>query len=316
MSEHPSGITPEEWDDVRTRFKSSMMLKTEIGKLAQNLDMPWPIKGKEEIPLKYIPFTLDELLMIPGIAEKPQRIKDLVTILSETMAFDDPFGDMADYVDSSSKKDDSAQRTLERFGIPMDYPIQLCALSEETKQFCASEEVSTIEAFVAFAQNLAHNIVVGGDFRGFLNALAHPEEATIAKYLPYRIGKNGLHLNIAIGQFISTLKPEVYLSFLTHFGATPTAEDRHHVQILNPAQRQTALKKAAAQLVELNRWFAEDSNRLNKALAEGAAAVDRFFLPIENPNKEKVAAGLARFVLLGEEVVERKSFLGKLFGRN
>lgn len=37
-------------------------------------------------------------------------------------------------------------------------------------------------------------MIVGGDFRDLLNAIAHKDEGTLARILPFRPGSKGLHL--------------------------------------------------------------------------------------------------------------------------
>lgn len=316
MSSKKNEVSPDEWDSVRSRFKSSMMVKTDIGKLAQNIDASWPIKGSDEIPLKYIPLSLEELMMMPGIGEKPERIQLLVDILNETMAFDDPFSEMAEHVDSSSKHDDGAKRVLEKLQIPGNFPIDLCAISPETKEFCAAEEIRTIEQFIEFSQNMAQNVVVGGDFRNFLNVMAHPEEESIARYLPFRPGKKGLHLVEALGQTVTTLPPEAYLTLLDHFGGTPTATDRQGIQSMDKDGRNAAITECQSRINALLSWFHAEAQRAKDAVAEGSASIDRYFAILDNPNVEIVAKGLLQSTLSPDRKTtrEKKGFFSRLFG--
>ena len=197
--ENTSGVTPEEWDNIRGRFRHSLMVKTELYKLGQNIDVAWPLRGKDEIPLKYLPLTLDELLLVPGIAENPSRIRTLVDIFAETLAFDDPFGEMAEHVDSSSKKDESAYKVMQELKIPAEFPIALCRISPETRQFCDSEGLETIGAFLEFTQTMAQSVVVGGDFRAFLNGFVHKDERAIATFSSSAARSRGAPLAGGIG---------------------------------------------------------------------------------------------------------------------
>ncbi len=316
MTTSISQVTPEEWNDIRERFRVSMMVKTEVSKLAQNLDLSWPIKGRDEIPLKYLPLTHDEVLMMPGVGDHPERFRLLVEILRETMAFDDPFGEMAEHVDSSSKHDDGSQRVLHKLEIPLTYPLHLCALSPETREFCEAESVRTLGEFLDLAQNMAQNIVVGGDFRAFLNAVAHPEEDTIARFLPFRPGKRGLHLAEAIGQSLSLFSRSEKLFLLECAGAPVGAEDRRDTRILSDDEKSRVRHRVREHLTAIFAWFDGSREQLEDAFAEGNAQAERVFVPLDHAQTEKASVWMARLALgLDDPKVEKKGFFTRLFRR-
>ncbi len=315
----PKGqLTADEWNSIRERFRHSMMVKTEISKLAQNIDLNWPIRAKDEIPLKYLPLTYEELMMTPGIAEKPERARLLADIFVETMAFDDPFGEMAEHVDSSSKHDESAAKAMRTLEIPADYPIALCNVARETRDLCESEGINTVGDFIEFSQNMAQNVVVGGDFRAFLNSFVHQDEKSMARYLPIRPGRTGLHLAEALGLAVDRLSKEEYLYFLETNGGDPAPEDRKGVRVLSDKEMEPVKERLRGELKTLFDWFGEQTDKLRDAFAEGGPAVDRFFVPLDNPNKEKAAAALAR-LSLGEDgegaETKKRGFFARLFGR-
>ena len=304
-----TGTTSEIWNDVRSRFKLSMMAKTELTKLAANIDVTWPLRGKDEIPLKYLPHSAEELMLFPEIAEKPERLGLLVSILEETMAFDDPFGEMAEHVDSSSKRDDSAEKTMKALGIDEAYPIALCHLSEETRSFCAAEQLKTLGEFVAFTQNIAQSVVVGGDFRAFLNAFVSADEKALATFLPVRRGETGLHLAEAVGLVIQDGTPAAQAALYRHFDATLSDELR--TAPTTEPEMVVATAKAAVQ-ARLD-YFSAQAEDLKAALNQSPADVDRFFVPLGEPGRETVAIGLTR-ALLAPRTVKKKGFLARLFG--
>ena len=308
------GVNAERWDNIRERFRSSMMVKTEIHKLAQNIDATWPHKSSDEIPLKYIGLTFDELHMMPELGGKIDRIKLLMDIMEETMAFDDPFGEMAEHVDSSSKKDDSAQKTLTKLEINPAYPLRFCLIAPESKEFCEREGLTTVGEFIDFTQNMAQNIVVGGDFRNFLNSFVSGANADIARYLPLRAGHHGLHLAEAIAQFISLLKPEEYVDLLFRYQVEVSADDRK-VRRLTKDEQADLDARIRTDLGLLLAFFEEESNRLRDALAEGGAAPERFFVPLDNRKKETLALALVRTYYQPSEAAPKKGFFSRLFGR-
>ena len=317
MSTTAQTVTAAEWDHVRERFRTSMMVQTEIYKLAQNLDLSWPLRGRDEVPLKYLPLTLEEMMMMPGIGDHPDRVRLLVDLLNETMAFDDPFGEMAEHVDSSSKKDDGAQRALEKLGIPLEFPLDLCALTPETREFCRAESIGTLGGFIEFGSNMAQNIVVGGEFRSFLNAVAQAEEAAIARHLPFRPGKKGLHFAESAAQVLSHFDRSERLFILESAEAPVTAEDRRETALLSNAQRIAVRERIRQHFTLLFTWFGDSRTQLEDAFAEGHQQVERLFMPLENSGAERACVWMCAFVLGLDKPpkAEKRGFFSRLFGR-
>jgi hypothetical protein len=180
-------FTSSEWDDIRKKFRHSIMADTSLISLAQNLDTKeWPHKAEDEKPSKYIEFGYEELLMLPEIAGSADKADHLIGILKETLAFDDPFGDMVAEVEKTAAKDNPILKTLSRLNIPAGYPMALANFSEGTRVVCASEGVKTIGEFANLGQQMSTRVVLGGDFRNALNALTHGDEEGIGQFLPFR----------------------------------------------------------------------------------------------------------------------------------
>jgi hypothetical protein len=216
----PPSTLQAQWEDVRLRFFNSLLVDTSIHSLIQNLEMgaTWPLEGEGEVPSKYIDFTWEEVNELPGIADQPERLALLITVLEETIAFDDPFGEMVTTVENATDRDNALERTLEDLEIPADFPLRFGALSEETLAFCEGEDVSTVGEFVQFAERMAQSIFVGGDFQATLNALVTKDEATLARYLPYRPQEKGVHLVEAIGLMVARLSEDERHSLLKRYG--------------------------------------------------------------------------------------------------
>jgi len=250
--------TAKEWDEIRGAFASSIMVDTALNSLAQNLDGPeWPIKGKDETPAKYIDLTFDEvveLLQLKG--QSPERVDQLINLLRETLAFDSPFGDMVEQTEAASARDNPLLKNLAKLGIPENFPITLTALEAGTLEFCKLEKLSTLGEFAVFAQSMAQNVIVGGDFRKLLNALSHVDEVALAEALPFRRGHKGLHLVEALAQ--SAGAPD-----------------------------------AAARAEVATTWFSEELAAIEKNLQAGGS-LERQFVVLGNPDLEQRAVALLR----------------------
>jgi len=253
--------TAKDWDEVRTAFSTSIMVDTALSCLAQNLDAAdWPIKGKAETPAAYIDLNFEEVVeMLQLKGQKPERVDQLVGILKETLAFDSPFGEMVTQAEASSARENQLLKNLLKLGIPENFPVTLTALEAGTLEFCKLEKLFTLGEFAVFAQGMAQNVIVGGDFKKLLNALSHVDEAALAEVLPFRRGAKGLHL----------------------------AESLAHA---------TRYPDAAARAEIATTWFREELSDLEKDVAAGGALA-RHFVVLGNVEVEKRAVELIKPLL-------------------
>lgn len=272
--------TPEDWDDVRKKFAQSIMVKTSLSSLAQNLDGPdWPVKGKEETPAEYIALSYDEMVTMITMKGMPASKADLlISLLKETLAFDDPFGDMVEQAAESSARDNQLLKNLAKLNISESFPITLTALTPDTIEFCRLEKLTTLGEFCVFSQNMSQSVIVGGDYRKLLNALSHIDEATLAECLPYRPGTHGLHLVEALVQASKAPVP-------------------------------------AARAQQAADWFKDEFEAIKKDVASGGS-LQRHFMVLGNPANEKRAAEM--YAILTKGTAKKGGLfgsLGRLFGK-
>lgn len=283
--------TAKEWDQVRAAFASSIMVNTPLSSLAQNLEGPeWPIENREETPAVYIDSSFDEvseLLALKG--QPPERLDQLVEILRETLAFDDPFGDMVAQSEAASEKDNPLLKNMAKLGIPPEHPIELTALSPETREFCGLEKLTTLGEFGVFAQNMAQSVIVGGDFRELLNALSHIDERALGRLLPFRPGSKGLHLVEGVAMIARPLP------------ASARAEPP-----LSIHERVTTLV----------RHFSGEAAEL-RAQVRGGTSLERIVVVLNDPEIEPAVAELLRPHLAPAPVAPAKKtgWMSRLFGK-
>lgn len=191
----------QEWDEVRAAFASSIMVDTSLSSLAQNLEGPdWPIKGPNETPAAYIDLGYSEACELLQMKGYPDKMGFLISLLKDTLSFDDPFGEMVSHTESSAERENPLLKNLNKLGIAESFPINLTGLDADTLDFCRTEKLTTLGEFGLFAQNMSRNIIVGGDFKKLLNALSHVDEKGLAEVLPFRPGSKGLHLFECLAQ--------------------------------------------------------------------------------------------------------------------
>ncbi len=317
-------FTSTDWDEIRKKFRHSIMADTSLVSLAQNLDTKeWPHTAEDEKPSKYIDFSYDELLMMPEIAGKADRADHLIGILKETLAFDDPFGDMVAQVEETSAKDNPILKTLAHLGIPEDFPLMLANFTEGTRMVCASEGVKTIGGFANLGQQMSTRVVLGGDFRTALNALTHGDEEGIAQFLPYRKGAAGLHLAEAIGLVAAGLPRPEQLALAKYYGAKLGATEVVAVKALSKEQAEKHESMMRATVVAALDWFKDEKAGLLKHLAEGGT-YERYFVVLNDPAREAIAVRQVASLLKTDSkaaaaaapVAEKKGgFFSRLFSK-
>ena len=317
-------FTSTEWDDIRKKFRHSIMADTSLVSLAQNLDTKeWPHKAEDEKPSKYIEFGYEELLMLPEIAGNADKADHLIGILKETLAFDDPFGDMVAEVEKTAAKDNPILKTLSRLNIPAAYPMTLANFSEGTRVVCASEGVKTIGEFANLGQQMSTRVVLGGDFRNALNALTHGDEEGMGQFLPFRKGSTGLHLPEAIGLISAGLPRAEQLGLAKAYGAKLSPADSAAAKSLTKEQVAKLESGLRISLGAALDWFKDQKPALVKHLEDGGT-YERYFVVINDPAREAIAVKLTSSVLkvsakaaaapaAGEP--KKGGLFGRLFGK-
>lgn len=303
----------QEWEYIRKRFFNSILNETEIAKLGQNVGVSWPFKGGDETPNKYIEYTFEELNSVPGLVGKKGRIHKLMDILRETLAFDDPFGDMVDTVEEESYEDNTFERILAKLQVPTNYPAKFLQFSEDTKELLKSEELTTLLEVVHFGQKLARNVVVGGDLKTFLNGLAHKDDVGIRKHMPYRRGERGLHLAEAIALVAEGFDESLQLELLHQSGVGLTEEEEAVRKKASKLNTEAQLKLGLEQVKDLCEWFTAEAIDLEQIFNTGGMP-ERFFLNVNEPRVERLALALSR-LHFGIDEQKKGGLFGKLFGR-
>ncbi len=290
MSTPTEHRTAKDWDKVRMDFHTSIMVDTALSSLAQNLDgADWPLPGKDETPAKYIDLPFEELRLVPGINGHPEHIDQLIDILEDTLAFDNPFGEMVAQSTAASAEENPLLKTLVRLEIPTDFPIEDSMLSADVKAFCKLEKIATLEEFANFAQKMPPQVVVGGDFRTLLNALAHVNEQTLAAVLPFRIGSKGLHLPEALAHLIDSLTPAERLALLKRNGLRLSEAEEKTAAGIDRARFAGLQESLGQRIARIQELFAEEVRGL-PAMIKEHGSLGRYLVVLGDPRKEALVA--------------------------
>lgn len=325
MSDYPSSAgdssneaeLAELWEQVRKKFATSNMVELNLTSLAQNAEtQDWPIDGEDETPSKYIDFSYEELKMLPELAPDPSRIELLIDILHETLAFDTGFEDLEIGEDTN---DLQIRKNLKELGIPEEYPIDLTNLDDEAKDLCHAEGIENIGQFADFAQNMAQNVVIGGDFRTLTNALTQSDEEEIANYLPYRQGSTGLHIPEAFGMLIRPLSDDMKHALAKKAGVKFSEEEEAKFTEVSAHELSRVEQDIHEKLKPILVWFGDEWESLQKKKQEGGD-IRRQLLVLGDETVETIALYFMEMQFSGKAPKETKAptkgggFFGKLFG--
>lgn len=298
-----------EWEHLRARFTNSELAEMELTALAQNAGCSWPFKGSDETPAKYTGLTLEELHAFPGLIGKKSRVRTLFDILRETLAFDDPFTVMADYVESECKIDDSIERSLAKLSIDLAFPLSLAHFQEGTVVKIRERNLQTLRELVDMGQKQEIYEQLDGELRAFLTALSNKDETMIARFLPYRAGGRGLHLAESIAQEVRRMAAPA-MQLLKVEAGVEEAEGGS----VDEAQQRERLQPSLDFLERACQWFAEEATTLRSLMVEGGEPV-RFFLTLNDPKLERLCVQLSIHYFGVARGQKSGGLLGRFLGR-
>ncbi len=321
------------WDDVRSRFQFSPLADTRLTTLAENASAKsWPLRGVDETPAKYFDASFGELKTDFSLDEEQTTL--LIEILEETLLFDDGYSAMISPEIESDLAENQITTSLNRLGIPDDFPIELSGLSTETIELCGLEGVKTVGDFAGFSQRMADNVILGGDFKAILNSLAHADDVGISKYLPLRPGKSGLQFPEGVGILIRKLSDEEQDAIALTSG--------YKAATIPPARAKSIAPKAKEKLEAnfelLRNVLKSQAKDFVNEIQSGQRTVERSFLILDDPRVEHIAVELVGPIVRGKvkpvepkaapvstgkvlgggstpSVVKKKGFFARLFGR-
>lgn len=294
------------WDDVRSRFQFSPMADTRLTTLAENASAKsWPLRGVDETPAKYFDASVGELKTDFNLDD--EQIVLLIEILEETLLFDDGYTAMISPQIESDLAENQITTSLNRLGIPEDFPIELSGLSAETIELCGLEGVKTVGDFAEFSQRMADNVILGGDFKAILNALAHADDVGISKYLPLRPGKKGLQFPEAVGILIRKLSDEEQDALASAAGYKASTIPAARAKAIAPKAKET-LERLFARIRGL---LPDQTQEFLAEIQSGQRTVERSFLILDDPRVEHIAVDLVGPLIKGKAkavaVVESES---------
>lgn len=315
-------VTESDWNRIRLGFQNSIMAETGLNSLSEDMGLgSWPIEGEDETPSKYTHLSFDAICAHPTFAVRPELLNQLVSILNNTLAFDDPFGDMVISSGEAEAQDNEILKTMEKLQIPPEFPLSLAHLSSDTTDLCKREELTTLEELASFAQRMAQQIVIGGDLRDFINSLANVDETGISGFIPFRPGSKGLHVIEATSLLIKDLPDPFRYAICERYGAHLDHDQK--VKANEAIRQQIAEKDATVRDAVRERlvWFNGEDDEIRSHLSSGQT-LDRMVMVLNDPILEAGTRGILTELFGGShkpvamDGEKRGSWLGRMFRRS
>ena len=92
-----TSATQEDWEDVRLAFYNSIMMDSQLDSLAQNAELGEWRRQSKRLPANTSISTGKSFRENPGLAEHPERIELLITILKGYALIRRPFREMVSH---------------------------------------------------------------------------------------------------------------------------------------------------------------------------------------------------------------------------
>lgn len=290
-------FTNKDWDNLCSSLKHSLLVRTELTKLARDLGLKWPIKGKDETPERYICFTLEELADLPEFFGKGNRLALLYSILMETKQMDDPFTDMTRHLDHVTSEKAEGMLALRKLEVPEDFPVQLMNFSRRTLSICQEGGYTTVGELIDFLQTSASAAIINEEFREFLGLLLQLDTTGLARLLPIREGARGIFLAEGLGLIGRRLMDDQAATLIHAYRISTTRAEWSEDAVLPKTE---ALKLIDEVKESALRYFAlvpEQAEELHRAIEAGMGSTMRYFVSLNDPDRESLAIAIAMAAL-------------------
>ncbi len=313
-SKYSTKYNQEIWQGIRSKFFTSPMAELDLATLADNAGEIWEGDGSELTAEDFLNYDYLELAAHPALGDQ-ERADKLVSILKETLAFDDPFSALI-MEESPAEVRDSVTGRAERLGLPLDFPLSLSNLSENTRSICASEGIRTLGDFLEFSSRMARSVVIGEDFRALLNAINTGDEQVVSRYLPFRPGQKGLHLPEALGMIADRIGKESFLALVRHYGGSLNNRESQIADQVSEADLQPVQQTIQNHLGKIIAYFPSQKVALDEA-AESQDSLQDYLAVLQDDKQERLLFAELWFFFNGEYPFKRSflSRLAKLFRR-
>jgi hypothetical protein len=286
-------FTSEEWDSLRFELQNTVIAKTNLCSLAKNLGCTWPIRGKDETPERYMHFTLGELVEMPEIFGKGNRLELLYSILLDTKHLDDPFTDMIQHLDEVAQEKIEPQTPMQQLEVPPEFPVELINFTRKTQGLCREGGHDTLESLIKFLEHNQSAARINGEFREFYDNYRNVDRARLRKFLPIREGSKGIFLTEALGLIGERLNDQQAATLVYAF-KVPTAKPAWSESVVLPKLGALSLIKQVRESAQKAFTLMPDqAQELRCSIEAGITTSIRYFVALDDADQECLAIAIA-----------------------
>ncbi len=288
-----SPVSAQDWDALRGNLKGTVMASTNLGSLARNVGLKWPIRGKEETPERYIDCGLDELADMPEFFGKGNRLPLLYSILEETMRLDDPFAEMIEGFDVVEAEAPADPTILQELQVPDAFPVDLMNFSRRTRTLCRDGGHETVGELLAFLKKSTSAVAINDEFQQFLYSVERSSVSRLKQFIPIREGSKGVYLAEALALIGRRLNDQQVATLLYAYKISTTncawAEDA----VLSKTQTLNLINQVSESVRKACDLLPEQAEELQKAVEGGISTSVRYFVPLGDPDMEGLGIAMA-----------------------
>jgi len=303
--------TDRDWDLLRMRAPELEILKLPISPLFLEVKgKPWPGKRRSMAIASYFDMNYEELISEVGM--KPKEIDLLIELVSDVIQTEKSEKDMVGKERIKTQTVDFFFRTLEKFDIRPELPIDFISLEPDTLDFLINSSVDDLESVLRKAVELLDKKVLSGDLKLLFNAVATESPQLMSRFLPIVPGERGVQpwkaISIAVKKIPAELRQHVSVYFEGNVAKVPE-EDR--------ADFEKICKRFDMISFEFRSLFPEESS----SIRDGAEDSDEILQAIHDPEVQALAAKVIsgrtkKTEKAGEGKSEKPSgFMRSIFGR-
>ncbi len=183
--------TDRDWDLLRMKVPDLEILSLPIAPLyLEVVGKAWPGKRRPDPIASYFELTYEEL--VEQHKMKPKEIDLMIDLVSRVVRTEQGEKEMVQSERITLRTNDFFFRTLEKFDVRPDLPIDFIALDEESLNLCAGSSADDLEKVLRQGLFLSEKKFLSGDLKALINAVATESQQLMSRFLPTVPGERGL----------------------------------------------------------------------------------------------------------------------------
>lgn len=207
--------TDRDWDLLRMKLPDLEILSLPIAPLyLEVVGTPWPGKRRDHPIDSYFDNSYQELIE-QGM--KPKEIDLLMDLVTRVITAEQGEKEMVREERITEQTNDFFLRTLEKFGVRSDLPIDFISLNDESLTLCNGAGADDLEKILRQAILLSEKKVLSGELKDMVNAVSTESQQLMARFLPIIPGERGVKPWKAMENVLSKIPRAMRASLLIQF---------------------------------------------------------------------------------------------------